>query len=136
MSERTRSSIQNISCHRSQSCRDNRDKVTRKLEKKIELFVFFLYLKIHFYWLGTASELHRQTVDRAQRRFEQKLANSERELRWAVTQRRDHSSSPAEKRQATQHIQHLRSTLNNDYNQLVQVGELFSSHLYLSSFSH
>ncbi len=44
MSERTRSSIQNISCHRSQSCRDNRDKVTRKL-KKIN---FFYILKIDF----------------------------------------------------------------------------------------
>jgi hypothetical protein len=121
MSERTRSSIQNISCHRSQSCRDNRDKVTRKL-KKIN---FFYILKIDFCWLETASELHRQTIDRAQRRFEKKLANSERELRRAVTQRRDHSSSPDEKRQATQHIQHLRSTLNNDYAQLIQVGELF-----------
>jgi len=38
MSGRTRPSIQNISCHRSQSCRDNRDKVTRKLEETRTFF--------------------------------------------------------------------------------------------------
>ena len=72
-----------------------------------------------------ASEIHRQTVDRAQRRFEQQLADSERELRWAVRQRRDQSSSPAEKRQATHQLQQLRTNLNNDYSQLIHVGELF-----------
>ena len=71
--------------------------------------------------LGTASELHQHTVDRAQRRFERQLANSERELKSAMKQRRDNSSSVAEKRQATQHLEHLRTTLNNDYSQLIQV---------------
>ncbi|CAF1433579.1 unnamed protein product [Adineta steineri] len=98
MTEKSRSSsIQYIYPLRSQSCHDCRDKVTR-----------------------TASDLHRHTVDRAQRRFERQLANSERELRSAMKQRRDHSSSAAEKRQATQNLEHLRSTLNNDYSQLIQ----------------
>ncbi|UJR14796.1 hypothetical protein I4U23_001784 [Adineta vaga] len=97
MTDRTRSTIQYIYPLRSQSCRDCRDKVTR-----------------------TASELHQHTVDRAQRRFERQLANSERELRSAMKQRRDHSSSVAEKRQATQHLEHLRTTLNSDYSQLIQ----------------
>jgi hypothetical protein len=52
----------------------------------------------------------------------------------AVRQRRDHSSSPNEKRQATQHLAQLRSALNNDYTQLVHVGELFSSHLIFHLF--
>jgi hypothetical protein len=46
-----------------------------------------------------------------------------------MRQRRDHSSSAAEKRQATQHLEHLRTTLNNDYSQLIQVGLHFSSHI-------
>ncbi|CAM4782482.1 unnamed protein product [Rotaria magnacalcarata] len=97
MTERARSSTQNISCMRSQSFRESRDRVTR-----------------------TASELHRQTVNRVQRRFEQQLAQSEREIHRAMSQRRDYSSSPAEKVQATQYLQHLRTTLNNDYAHLVQ----------------
>ncbi|CAF4798999.1 unnamed protein product [Rotaria socialis] len=97
MTERARSSTQNISCMRSQSFRESRDRVTR-----------------------TASELHRQTVNRAQRRFEQQLAQSEREVHRAMSQRRDYSSSPAEKVQATQYLQHLRTTLNSDYAHLVQ----------------
>jgi len=47
-----------------------------------------------------------------------------------MRQRRDHSSSAAEKRQATQHLEHLRTTLNNDYSQLIQVGLRFSSHIF------
>ncbi|CAF3814833.1 unnamed protein product [Rotaria magnacalcarata] len=97
MTERARSSTQNISCMRSQSFRESRDRVTR-----------------------TASELHRQTVNRVQRRFEQQLAQSEREIHRAMSQRRDYSSSPAEKVQATKYLQHLRTTLNNDYAHLVQ----------------
>jgi hypothetical protein len=46
-----------------------------------------------------------------------------------MKQRRDYSSSPAEKHRATQNLENLRSTLNNDYAQLIQVGELVSSHL-------
>ncbi|CAF0996860.1 unnamed protein product [Rotaria sp. Silwood1] len=99
MTDRTRSSMQNVSCLRSHSCHDSRDKVNR-----------------------TVSDLHRQTVDRAQRRFEQQLAKSEREVKLAMNQRRDYSSSPAEKIQATQYLEHLRTTLNNDYTQLIQVG--------------
>lgn len=88
-----------------------------------------VYLNLGFYKIGTASELHRQTVDRAQRRFEEQLANSERELRWAMKQRRDYSSSSIEKRQAKQQLENLRTTLSSDYAQLIQVGKLFSSQI-------
>ncbi|CAF1274012.1 unnamed protein product [Rotaria sordida] len=98
MTDRIQSSMQNVSsCLRSQSCHDSRDKVNR-----------------------TVSALHRQTVDRAQRHFEKQLAKSEREVQLAMNQRRDYSSSSAEKIQATQYLEHLRSTLNNDYTQLIQ----------------
>lgn len=68
--------------------------------------------------------MHRQTVDRAQRRFEQQLEKSEREVNWALHQRRDFLSSPAEKIQATQYLEHIRTTLSNDYAHMIQVGEL------------
>lgn len=55
-----------------------------------------------------------------------------------MSQRRDNTSSPAEKIQATQQLEHLRSTLNNNYAELLQVGErfLFFSFNYLLLFVH
>ncbi|CAF2561607.1 unnamed protein product [Rotaria sp. Silwood2] len=106
MTDRTRSSIQNISCLRSNSCRDSKDKVTR-----------------------TVSALHRQTVDRAQNRFERQLVKSQREIKLATNQRRDYSSSPAEKIQVKQYHENLRTTLNNDYVQLIQIHNKFHTGL-------
>jgi len=137
MTDRARSATQIKSSFRSQSCQDNRDRVNRTTKKTKYSSI---YLKNFHFWLGVSSELHRQTVDHAQRRFEQQLADSERELRWAVRQRRDQSSSPDEKRQATHHLQQLRATLNNDYSHLIQVGKLFfllhlTFDLFTSNFS-
>lgn len=68
--------------------------------------------------------MHRQIVDRAQRRFEQQLAKSEHELNWAMRRRRDLSASSTEKRQANECLKNLRTTLNHDYTEMIQVGEL------------
>ncbi|CAF4787279.1 unnamed protein product [Rotaria sp. Silwood1] len=58
-------------------------------------------------------ELHRQAIERIQRRFEQELNRSQRDLQWAINQRNDSSL-------AREYIENLRLKLKNDYNQLVQ----------------
>ncbi|CAF2646325.1 unnamed protein product [Rotaria sp. Silwood2] len=77
----------NITRHRSHSCREKTTRAPR--------------------------ELHRQEIERIQRRYEQELSKSQRDLQWAINQRNDSSL-------AREYIKNLRVKLKNDYNQLVQ----------------
>ena len=61
--QRIRMTYPRVSCLRSQSCRgDNRDRVARKHSIELQTLTSFPVSE-------AASEIHRQTVDRAHRRF-------------------------------------------------------------------
>lgn len=81
-------------------------------------------MKFTYHWnSGLTAHLHEEVVKTAQRQFEEKLANSEHQMKWAIQRRRDTSASVAEKHQARQCLKNIRENLNQDYTKLIQVGE-------------
>ncbi|CAF0742921.1 unnamed protein product [Didymodactylos carnosus] len=66
------------------------------------------------------SELHRQTVKEAEKKFETQLAKKENELRLAIN-RRQRTPDINEKIKAKEDLEVLRSSLNKDYEQLIKI---------------
>jgi hypothetical protein len=104
--------------HRSQSYR----------ERTIRMYLNFSIIEIYECYWGTADDLHRQKNKRSQRRYEQELDKSQRELQWIKQQQSESFSSP------TEHIENVRAKIKNGYNQLMQVGESWYLKLYEWSF--
>ena len=63
----------------------------------------------------TASDSHRQKLERIERDFDRDLDRTKRELQWTKPQRSDTFSGP------TEQLDNIRTRLRNNYNQLMQV---------------